>query len=793
MIGLLLKWIGVKIGDAQEVTSASLQLRHASWLGWVVSVGMLLAVFTWWVYRRVGAHRELTPAHRWVLSALRLALLWAILLMLLRPVVSFTVESRIRRALLALVDQSASMEIQDPRTTEADVKRAAIAKGTIERLEQTLAKERAAEVDRLPRRQVLALALRNPQLKLLEKLRAKYDLTFAGFARRVTALSETQALEPPAPGDARQATAIGDALREMIDGQRGQPVAGIVLITDGANNFGSEPLEAARQAGQEKIPLYIYGVGITSPRDIVVSSVFAPDIAFIKDELPVTVRLRAQGLAGQKARLVLKLGDAEVAARELEFKDDEEMAVPLAFTPEKTGEYELTASIAPRDDETVKDNNSATQRVRVIDSKIKVLYVERAPRWEYRYLLAVLLRDRRIEPKFVLVEGDPALARAPGSPYLAAFPANKEELFKYDLVILGDVDPKSLGPEGPAILAEFVSKFGGAAAFLAGQQFNPTAYRGTPLENVLPIEWESAAGARPAPPRGTTLALTAAGRVSAMLKLSPEETENAAIWKSFPPVQWIRQVSRAKPGAQVLLEDTDPAKTTRFGRMPALVTQQYGLGQALYLGTDDTWRWRQEEGVVLHPLLWSQIIQRLALEHLLGGSKRTQLSADKQRYTSGERVTVLARLYDANFAPVRAALVHGSYATTDAKSEVLLRAVPDQPGMYRGDFVVSTPGGYQFSIADDRATTLDFAVTKPQYEIGSAAMDEPLLREMARLSGGAFFREEDLASLPQKLSERDERISRVIDADLWASPFYFALLCALVTTEWILRKRYQLK
>ncbi|HEV7403335.1 MAG TPA: hypothetical protein VGO11_10425 [Chthoniobacteraceae bacterium] len=798
MIGFLLKFLGVKVGDAQEVTSVSLQLRQGSWLGWAVSLALLLAVLTWWVYRYLGAHRDLARKPRVLLSALRLALYLLILFMLLRPVFSFTVENRIRRTLIALIDQSSSMDIQDARLADPDVKRAAIAKGMIQRIDQSLSREHAAEVEHLSRQQLLASALNNQELDLLETLRRRYDLTFATFDRTLTETTEHDALAPAAADDARQSTALGDALREIVNRKRGQPVAGIFVITDGANNLGSEPLDAARFAGQEKMPLYLYGVGITSPRDIVVSSVFAQDVAFIKDELPVTVRLRAQGLVGQQAKLVLKLDGQEVAAKDLTFTDETEEIVPLAFTPDKVGEYELTASIAPRDDETVKDNNAAAQRVRVIDSKIKVLLVERVPRWEYRYLFGVLLRDRRIDAKFLLADGDPELSRSPNSPYIAKFPATKEELFTYDLVIIGDYDPKKLGDEQMGDLAEFVSKFGGACAFIAGPQFNPTSYRGTPLEKMLPVEWESALA--PVQQRPTTLTLTPAGRANPMLRLTPEDAENAAVWKHFPPVQWIRQVSRAKPGAQVLLEDSDPAKMTRFGKMPALVLQQYGVGQVLFLGTDDTWRWRQEEGVALHPLLWSQIVQRMALEHLLGGSKRTQLSSDKQRYVSGERVTVFARLYDQNFAPLRDASAAGSFAAQPAAGAtpappqaVQMRAVPDQPGMYRGDFVVSAAGGYLFSMANDPKTVLPFSVSKPQFELGATAMNEPLLKEMARLTGGAFFREETLSTLPETISQKDERISRVIDADLWSSPFYFLLMCGLVTTEWIVRKKCQLK
>ena len=115
----------------------------------------------------------------------------------------------------------------------------------------------------------------------------------------------------------------------------------------------------------------------------------------------------------------------------------------MTFTPQKAGEFDLTASIPPREDETVKDNNTASQRLRVIDSKIKVLFIEQEPRWEFRFIQSALLRDRRIDAKFLLLSGRPEAGQEPGSPYIEKFPATKEELFNYDLVIVGDVDPQS--------------------------------------------------------------------------------------------------------------------------------------------------------------------------------------------------------------------------------------------------------------------------------------------------------------------------------------------------------------
>jgi signal transduction histidine kinase len=87
--------------------------------------------------------------------------------------------------------------------------------------------------------------------------------------------------------------------------------------------------------------------------------------------------------------------------------------------------------------------------------------------------------------------------------------------------------------------------------------------------------------------------------------------------------------SMTQPAAEVLLVDPDPARESRFGKMPVIAWQQYGLGQVMYVGTDNTWRWRKNKGDEQYVALWGQVIQRLALPKLLGGSKRTRIDFDK--------------------------------------------------------------------------------------------------------------------------------------------------------------------
>jgi uncharacterized membrane protein len=764
----LLKLLGVHVDGSADIAGTALALRGTVNPVLVVFLALVGVLVIAWAYRFLS--EDLRTPRQVLLALLRSLFLVLVLLLLLRPTLILTLEGHVRRTLLLLFDGSASMGIQDAHGTRHDL---------------------------------LTGILKDNKLRLLSRLERTYDVASFQFGDKLAELTTSNghawvdALATNAP-----ATAIGDAVREAISRKRGQPLAGIFLVTDGANNAGSSPREVATLAGQEGVPLYVYGVGRSAPKDIAVVGLFAQELAFVDDEVTVNVRVRGQGMAGRTGQIALKLGEQIVAQEPLTFSNDAEQVVTLTFTPKDKGEFDLTAIVAPFSDEVVKDNNSRAQHLRVIDAKIKVLLVEQGPRWEWRYLQALLLRDRRVKLKCVLLEGDPGIASGPDSPYLDGFPKIKEELFQYDLVILGDVDPKTFSAEQFDFLGRFVSDFGGSLLMVAGKRFSPYAYRKTVVERMLPVEFDPMTETLGDTPATTPikLELTAEGKTSAMFRLSDRQEESLARWANLPPIFWVCRVSRAKPAAEVLLVDADPAKATRAGKMPVVASQQYGMGRVMFVGTDNTWRWRKNVGDIYYVTLWGQMVQRLALTHLLGGAKRTQLSASRQNYFMGERVTVYARLYTAAFEPVTDATVRGFHANrtapgpgAGAETEVQLRPVPDQPGTYRGEFVAPAPGNYKFFLERDQETQLDFTVLEPKFELGESAMNLPLLKELATLSGGVYLRDDDLRRLPEIIGRRADKVTSTQEVELWSSPLCFLVLLALVTTEWILRKLYQLK
>jgi len=811
----ILKLTGETVEVGSEVVDSQLGFHGGMEWGWIALLVVAFAMIIWVSYRWLPA--ELSSGRKTMLVFLRVAFLVLLIGVLLRPVLTLSLERKIRQTLLVLIDSSRSMAIADPRVMDEDIKRAAIAKGHLDArkgLEQELEEGRAEEFKVLARTNVLQSVLSDETLNLLPELSEKFDLvtfTFglSGQVRELQRARRAQENDPNAPeakltlkdfpwiddlGAVHSATAMGDSLRETLNRKRGQSLAGIWVISDGAHNTGVQPRTVGSELSNAGVPLYFYGVGITSPRDIIITEMDAPPAAFLEDELLVRVRVRSQGLAGENGQLILTLNGETVAEETVAFGPDGEQQIPLRFKTNVAGDFELKASMAARDDETDPNNNEAARRLRVVDEKIKVLFVEQSPRWDFRYLHAVLTRDRRVEAKTLLLEGDPALAREENTPYLESFPENKKDLFEYDVVVLGDVDPKRLTVTQMENLNEFVSRFGGAFVMIAGRKFSPHAYMDTPVADMLPVEFEKGtdgSGGESIADKPIRVQLTALGKVDPMLNLVGEGEDSITLWDDLPPIYWVAQVD-SKPGAEVLM--VDPNQETDHGKLPIIARHRYGLGQVLYVGTDNTWRWRRNVGDLYYTRFWGQISQRMAQQRFIGADKRTQISLNSQNYMTGDRVRAYARLYQEGYEPFDEEEVSGVYTSADGRqSEVMLKVVVGQPGLFFGEFIAPAAGQYQFHLEPSPETKRDFTVVEASLEMAETAMNANLMENLSTLTKGRFFREEDLHELPGAIKAERVGVQSRMEVELWSTPLYFILILLVVTVEWVVRKFSYLK
>jgi len=786
--------------------------------GWAFFLFVILSFLVVWSYFRYAP--DTPKLLRGCMIAFRVALVLFFLLLLVRPVLNASLVETVRRKLIVLLDISQSMQIQDRRTKLDDQARVALVKNLISPeggLQQKFAPDKYPRTG-VSRVDILNAIVTNPRLRFWQRLNEKADLEFHGFGRDVVDFgSPTTGLVDSANLSIERmkeffskikfdqdATAIGNAIRKILDDTRGQSIGGILLISDGANNTGALPEVAASAAAEDGVPLFIYGIGVSSPKDIIAEELGGPRLAFLKEKCTVDLHAKNQGITGEMTKVILSADGKPVDEKELKLQEDGDLDIELSFIPDKVGFTNLEATIVPLEEEALKNNNTAKLNLRVVDNKFKVLQMEEAPRWDFQMLFAMLQRDRRMDAKCVVIEGDKDLAQEKDSPYLKELPEDEKAMTQYDIIILGDVNPDDLGTARMRIIADWVAKQHGCLILHAGPNFNPGAYKGTPLEALFPVDLTPSKKADPRDmggsdfyPQPVKLDLTPAGCISPITMISERPDENVRLWKSFPGVSWTARVGRAKPGAQVLLVDPTPARATRDGEMPVMVTQSYGLGQVVYIGFQETYRWRSRVGENYYTRIWGQIMQGVSAENMKGTNTLAQLKTDKERYLPGEKILVTGKLFQspgvALAAPSATLIVQTKSGGEKGAEKFTMNAIPDKPGEYQGELTAREPGMFDIIFGEQKLVAAKYEVVESHLEQADTAMNIKELTRMATASGGRFFREENLYEMPDYIASKSETLPTVKKIDLYFSPWLGLLLLLFASGEWLLRRRNQLK
>lgn len=782
--------------------------------GWAFFLFLLLAALSALAYWKCAA--EVPRMRRWTMAGLRLATIVLFLVLLAKPVLNLTVLQPVRQSLLVLIDGSTSMLLEDQRMRGEDLARAGIAAGRVSPDYEISegAPGNAEDLKNISRWTLLQQLSANSQLNLWDDLLEKADLLVYQFGRdalKVAELAEDEAaaermaalFENATPED--NATALGDSLRQVLEMNRGLPVAGVLVITDGASNSGLPPAEAGRIAQLRNIPLFVYGMGVTTPTDLRVRAIEAPQLSFVDEEIDVRATIDVNGFARQSFTATLKVDGEVVDTAQLEVRQDGPYELSFRYTASEVGEKLLEVSIPKADEELTGENNIKSTKIRIMDEKIRVLYIEQDPRWDFRYLLAYLQRDRRLEVDCVLIDSGPGLEDIPDSPFIPELPSERDALFAYEVVILGDVNPADLGNTRMELLSEWVSEAQGGMIFLAGSRYNPAQYKDTPLEALLPVVPDDSLSPEARQERSLEyfdLRLTPAGRASSYLEMSPDAEENLKIWEQFPGVRWTAAVARAKPGASVLLVDGREKRAVGGALMPVMAVQGFGNGETVFIGTDQTYRWRSGKGETYYSRVWNSIMQSLSINRLRGAGDRTQLKVEREQYLVGEQIVISGKVYEEGYevmvTPVLDGVlqINGTGPDGAATSRTLPQSVaasPDEAGQYNGEFTARVPGRYTYYILQDPEAKVSFEVIEPRVEQMETALNLNLLESMAQMSGGRFLREENLTELPDLITEQSADVVSFRKFDLFRSPWWLALLFFTLFLEWLIRRISHLK
>ena len=791
-------------------------------LGLTLGLALVLAGAAWVFYWREVRQRP--GRERWMLPTLRALTVFLLVLMLAGPVLHHRQTIGELARVIVFVDASKSMGVTDDFMERSRKLRVAHTYGwwdedllktnwlglatRAEKISNAVAAA-VEKFDGVPRWQRMELLTLDERDGLLPKLVQKHNVELWSVAGPVPQglwigeqglkLPKTLAVKPE--GDT---TDLSDAIAARI-GQKRDERCAVVLVSDGQHNFGGSPLETAKVAGGRSIPIFTVGIGaLERPNDLAVLDVVAPQSVFFEDRLKGEVLLKDDMPPGQA--FVLKIEEngqtlwekslvtERANRRKVEFDFPLKELVAAKRLKNSAVEYTsfpltLAVSIPPLPGEKELTNNTSVLHCRAVTQKHKLLLLDGRPRWEFRYLRNLFERNPQWAVNALVagteVTDDWKRGDAPGQ-----FPASREALFAYDLIGFGEVPAKLLTAEELGWIKEFVGTRGGGLFFIAGQRDELRDYVTGPLGALFPVEWLGKASKE----LPTLLQLTDRGVTFGPLRLTGAAGANAALWKKLPPPHWVAN-TKTLPGAETLAEAQVGSQ-----QLPAIVLRQFGAGKVLWMGIDETWRWRYDVADRYQDAFWHQLADAIMEPAFAVHNQFIALDAGGVNYQAGDRAEIRVRLRDEHGRLISAGHPLALVTREGQKiATIPLSADENSSGVFRGKTAALAPGRYEVRVDAGALVPLtgdmpvEFYVQGPggdaAHELAELTCNEDLLKQMAQASGGEYFREEAVAKLVNKLAPLSNGRIEESETVLWQSWYWFIPIMVLLTTEWILRKR----
>jgi hypothetical protein len=549
-----------------------------------------------------------------------------------------------------------------------------------------------------------------------------------------------------------RATALGAALRTLRERFQGQPLAGVLLFSDGnATDLLDGQLDMAGLP-----PVYPVVLGRDEGlRDVALEKVAVSQSAF--EDAPVTIQaeVTATGYAGSRVVAQLHQVSGQLVQEQGQRAPQDTSALTFRFQL-RSGKgqvqfYHLRVGLADEPDVWTKPETSTeatlvnNRRAVAVDAgggPYRVLYFGGRPNWEFKFLnravagddqieMVAVIRVARREPRFEfrgrqgesnnpLFRGfdrqteeterydQPVLVRLntrDAAELAGGFPKTAEALYEYHALVLDDLEAEFFTHDQRALIQKFVAERGGGFLMLGGvDTFQAGKYERTPVGDMLPVYLDRPATAGPL--SQWRLTLTREGWLQPWMRLRQTEAEERSRLDALPPFQVLSPVRQLKPGASVLATVTDAGHQTH----PALAVQRFGHGRVGALLIGDLWRAGLQRESLQRDLekAWRQLIRWLVAEV----PQRVELLATRLPADVHGAIQLQARARDPQFQPLdggsvtftirnvsedlpRPGLTNAAVAATPTNG-LRLAGEPalTEPGLYETTFVPRQPGGY---------------------------------------------------------------------------------------------------
>jgi len=619
------------------------------------------------------------------------------------------------------------------------------------------------------------------------------------------------------------ATDIGGPLNQLMSAPLESPLSAVIWMGDGAQTLspsGGDPQQMAKRLAQIDVPLFVVGIGPRSDsknsQDLSVEAVPEQLDEYTKNQLIVRGQLHCRGVANKELLVKLLLIQPGKAVRELSVdrlkpnKADQVLNFMLPLVVEfEPGAYELAVRAEPVPGEAVQENNEATVFLNVRGGGARILYLEGEPRPEQKFIKDAMSESKDMLMNFQLISKPPK----------QLWPVDLSQRLSdgvYDCFVLGDLDYDAIGPAGAKAIVDQVKKgaglvtLGGFSAYGAGGWNNSP-----PMQEIIPVDMT---GQRrqsyridsqidlqnhlPGP-----IQVIPIGAIEILQIDTPEN--NAATWKQLKPLRGANKWAGIKksPGTMLLAESQR--------KEPLIVRGLADQGRVVSIAFDTTYYWTRQGKSAEHKAFWRNILYwclrreiieegmqlRMTQRRLLlqqqsemvlqwnGGSEKFEMPKNIQLH--------LWKMADRNSAvgEVDKDLGEMQMQRRDGQSMRTEFAGAKTGGRYEWRARVNGSKGQQLE------AKLPFVVIDKSAESMQPMPDWQLLGQMATLNssaGGTLVAPEQSDEMVRQILERRKQSTQTAIEnrklgdgvlDTWTA---FLLLALTMICQWALRKKWNL-
>ena len=553
-------------------------------------------------------------------------------------------------------------------------------------------------------------------------------------------------------------TDIDQALREVQDRFSGPDLGAVIIDGDGIYNRGRDPRTAADQLA---VPVFAIALGDTTVRpDLLLRGVDHNRIGYLGNELPLLVKVEGRSSHGTATRVSILQDGKELAGKDLVLSGRSAFVeVPFTVRPERAGMQRYSVRVRPVAGEATEVNNRMDVLIDVLDDRQRILLLGAAPHPDLGALWM-------------------ALAGFEGySTELGYADAYTGEVSGLDLIILHGL-PSPKYPVQALLQKADVAAVPVCYILTSSMDFNAFNARG--------------AGVNVTAARGSMT--DAQADVNKDFTFFTLDADQQRAMERYPPLQVPFGQFELGRSAVALANQRIGVVNTPY---PLIAFAQRHDGRSAVIAGEGIWRWRindlQQFG---DHMRFDRFVHKLVQCLALKVNKERFRVEHAPRVTEHERIVFTAELYDATFAPVRDAEI--TMVLKDEEGRDFSHAFVQNGSSYRADIGQLPAGSYSW-IARTSMEAKSYEVAGEVHvealtaEQMSTVADHRLWEDIAARTNGLVVQPGGTDKLVEAIEARPGLVARSYVhpgfSDLIGLRWIFFAILALLTCEWVLRRR----